>query len=254
MPNIIESIINWASNNVMLIIIGGFLGYVIWSFVKIKSSKIAKPIDRSDIERKNYIKRMKYNVSTRYKKLFMGYEIIRSNGTLEPNGRKLLGKIVKYLETEIPDGEVITNTSTGISQFKTNGKKIPVISMVIKPMLFNGLMLNYLAKSQVIILVDNDKTIHKSISKEKIYIMDGIGVNNYFGIYHSMGGETEEVMAQNIRNFDVFKTDLNSLASIYFAKAQEQSTFDPAYAHAMALEQRKLEVELAKGKGKKDSI
>ena len=44
------------------------------------------------------------------------------------------------------------------------------------------------------------------------------------------------------------------MASVYFAKSQEQSTFDPVYAHQMAMEQRKLEIELAKRKGKAESV
>lgn len=229
---VLDKIINFAMSNILYLVAIGVVIYIIHEYFSFKKRIKFKPLNRSDIERKNMIERMKYNVSSQFKWLY--------------RGKNLLGKITHYVETEM----------------KENPKNIPIITMVIKPTLFkNWKIVNPFGKSQIIMVENNREVIQKTMIKAKdgfklgndLTITDSIGITNYFGIYHTLN-DKEEKMVKNIRNLDVFKTDINNLASIYFVKSQEQSTYAPEYAHQLAMKEKELQIELAKKKGKMETI
>jgi hypothetical protein len=96
------------------------------------------------------------------------------------------------------------------------------------------------------------KAIEMSYGDKTIYIDERVITDWYFGIYYDLSMKKE--LTEHIVNDNVFKTDLENLASIYFAKSQEQSTFTPDYAHDMAMREKELQIELAKKRGKMTSI
>ncbi len=78
-------------------------------------------------------------------------------------------------------------------------------------------------------------------------------INYYFGIYFDEK-DVETIHSPNIINTRVLKTDVEQLASRYFTKSQEQCVYSPEMAHQFALKERELAIEMAKAKGKRESV
>jgi hypothetical protein len=95
---------------------------------------------------------------------------------------------------------------------------------------------------------------NKYISRmgNKLYMPKWLAIDKYFGKYYDVA--TLNTHHRIILRDDVLRTDIEEMASIYFAKSQEQSTFDPEHAHSMAMREKELEIELAKKKGQQESI
>ena len=74
----------------------------------------------------------------------------------------------------------------------------------------------------------------------------------YFGIYYDLSIEKQH--KDLIIEHNVLRTDINLLASRYFVKSQEQATYDPDKAHALAMKEKELQIELAKRKGKVETL
>ena len=208
------------------LIIIGVLAIGLWIiyefFLKGSGEKKLKPISRAEIERKNFIEKMSVNESTTYKWLF------RQN--------KMLGKI-KYLQGTEIDGQ-------------TPEEKIKMWEMVVEPNLtfIKWAIKNPFAKEMCLII---NQTKCEFIGDE-INIREYVTFDTYFGIFYDRS--LKDLGTEYLKNMTLYKTDLENLASVYFVKAQEQSTFNPNYAHDVAMEQARTETELAKKKGKVSSI
>ena len=281
---IFDATIDFFFDNMLFLGALGLAVFYGYQYINLKKKTSVKIIDRTDVERKLFIKRMKFNMSNRFRWLYRG-----------KHNKKLIGKITHYMETlpvSLDDSKAMTTIQNKIDPIekkiikvmeqlvkvdlvknrphfeelkkeketlelekeihldKIENIRTRLISMVVQPCLFGGRLTNPLAKPNVIVLQDNG-----NIQKDEpnIYINETLGIANYVGIYHSIGDRENKVI-DNIRETDFRQSDINNLASVYFAKSQEQSTFDPVYAHQMAMEQRKLEIELAKRKGKAESV
>lgn len=218
----LDQVMKFVFDNIWLIVGFGIVIYFIHEYFSFKRRTSFKTINRSEIERKEFIDRMKYNISP-YKWLYKGKEVI--------------GKISNYTE-ELTKG---------------NPKDLKTISLVFRPMLIKRpiKISNPFAKMQPLKIEKNNEIIVQ-VDKDLV-LNETIELSKYSGFYYSIG-KNEPIICENIRNLETFKTDLNSVASIYFVKSQEQSTFDPNMAHDVVMKEKELQVELAKRKGKTETI
>lgn len=232
MANPLELLMKWAMDNVFYIVIVGLIIYVLHNYFKLKRIEKISSVNRGDVERKNIIERLKLNPSNKYKWLYKGTNCI--------------GKITHLIETTI----------------QTNPEKIDIYSLVIKPMLTSKYIkiTNPFAKSKVIevekskqVLVWTDDGDGFAKETNILKINGDIAITQSFGIYHTIGKHEKELVS-NIRDLDVIKTDLNNLASIFFVKSQEQSTYQPQYAHELALKEKEIQLMMAQKKGKMETI
>jgi hypothetical protein len=214
--NPLEAIMLWAENNIFILAMLGLVAFFGYNYLRIKRSSITKPINRSEIERQEFIKRMLPNKDGE-KWLY--------------RGKNNLGKIIL----------------SKVGTIKGNPIDLTIKECVVKPPLFWKIT-NPFAKEKIFqinqkeALFDNDKYV----------IPNWISFDYYFGVYYDLTIPKEHM--EIIKNDNLIRTDLNELASIYYCKSQEQSTFDPIRAHQMALEEKRIELELAKSKSKAESV
>lgn len=228
--NPLDSIIKWAFDNIFILCAFGIAIYFIHGYLDIKKVEKIKAVDRSEVERKNMIDRLKFNTNKRYKWLY--------------KGNHLLGNISSIIG----------------SQTGGNPHPVETLTIAFQPMLISSpiKIKNPFAKKQVVV-IDYANIVMTSdengnvIETNKIVVKDTIAISKYQGVYYTVGS-TEEMIKNNIRDFDVFKSDINSIASIYYVKSQEQSTFAPQYAHELALKEKEIALELAKKRGKMETI
>jgi len=191
---------------------------VFYGYQLLRVKKTYKVLNRSEVERLKFIERMSQNKVIKPMFLY--------------KGKKMLGRITHLKEFA----------------YKGNpkGDNILIDQFVVKPILF-GKIPNPFTKSRVFqIGVDS-----MDISNFKFVIKPYTYLDYYFGVYYD---EDTKAHTEIIKNDNVIRTDLNQLASIYFVKSQEQSTYDPVHAHALALKEKELQIELAKKRGKAETI
>jgi len=213
------------ANQMPILIAAGLVGvYIIYEFFwKSDEKKPPKPIDRREVERKNFIERMELNPSISYKWFLKGANII--------------GKIMFLKETTI----------------EGNPEKHNVIEMVIKPALLSKFKIENPFAKEMCVMIDKKNTDYEKIAfSNELSITDRVTFDNVHGIFYDRSMETE--LAEHIKNDAIFRTDLEQLAAIYYVASQEQSTFDPQYAHEMAMKEKELQIELARKRGKQTSI
>jgi hypothetical protein len=228
--DILAGIMDWVFKNIFYVAVLGLAVYFIHEYFTLKRVEKIKSVDRSEIERKNMIERLKLNPSRKYKWLY--------------KGKKCIGNIQTIVGSTIPH----------------NPEPLEVLTITFRPLLIETpiKIVNPFAKTKPIV-VDNATVIVTQdsygnvVETDKITIQDSIAINQYMGIYYTVGTR-EELIKNNIRDFDVFKTDINNLSSIYFVKSQEQSTYAPQYAHELALKEKEIQLEMAKKKGKMETI
>jgi hypothetical protein len=230
MVNPLDTLLKWAFDNIFYLCGIGLVAYFIHEYFTLKRVEKTKPVDRSEVERKNIIERLKLNPSKKYKWLY--------------KGEKCLGKIQTIIGSTV----------------KGNPEDLEVFTITFKPLLLSNpvKIVNPIAKTKPIV-VDNATVImtkdeyNNVIETDKIVIKESVAVTQYQGIFYTVG-KNEELIKDNIRNFDTFKTDINNLASIYFVKSQEQSTYQPQYAHELALKEKEIQLMMAQKKGKMETI
>jgi hypothetical protein len=217
--------------NNSLYIAGGifllFLGYMV---LKKVTSNITKPISREEIERKNFIDRMKVNVN-------------QSTSKYLYRGKTLIGEI------------------THARNFITNGNphNYLITEMVIKPTLFWKIP-NLLAKEQAFQINlgscdEKNMLINPTVieSGNKMIVPKYISFNYYFGIYYdiTIAREHQDIILQK----DLSLTDLHNEKSVDFAKSQELATIGYVpYAHEMGMKEKDIQHEIARKKGEQQSI
>lgn len=232
MANPMEAIMQFLMDNIFYIVIIGLVFYVIHNYFKLKRIEKIRSVDRSEVERKNVAERLKLNPSNKYKWLY--------------HGNNCIGKISHLIDTQI----------------QSNPEKIEVYTMVVRPLLMEKpvKITNPLAKVKIVevekskqIIVWTENTNGFATESNKLKINDNVAISQYMGVYYTIGIHEKEMIA-NIRDFDVIKTDLNNLSSIYFVKSQEQSTYQPQYAHELALKEKEIQLMMAQKKGKMETI
>lgn len=227
MVNVLDKILQFAFNNLFYIIIIGIIGFIIYRFVIVRRRSV-KIIDRSEVERIKFIERMKAN------KTEIPINFYR-------------GSVNYGLITHYKEYDTIKGRPNKKDKNKEEPEMIKISQMVVKPTLF-GKFPNPFAKSKCFQI--KTSLIKKGTTKWHLPIYQTLDF--YFGIYYD--DSNEETHTRIIKKDNIIRTDLNNVASIYFVKSQEQSTFDPIHAHKMALREKELEIELAKKKGQQESI
>ena len=237
-----QALLDFVFGNITSILIVGGLGFAIWYFLKISSKPRLKPVDRSEIERMKFIERLKVNDSN-YKTLW--------------RGNKKFAKILKMSALEIPVFESIKKKKDPKKEEKRGKPQYEIvqtgtakiIQLVVKPFMFKFLPItNPFSKDMAIQLKIDDLIF----DQDSIIMPSYCYLDFYFGIYYDK--TNEPIHTSYIKRDNVMRTDLNTLASIYFAKSQEQATFDPEHAHALALKEKEIQVEMAKRSGKMSQI
>lgn len=208
--------------NIMYFIIGGAILYVILNYLKFGTRSKIKPVNRAEVERIEFINRMKENKPEVYKYL--------------KRGDSMLGKVIgmRVLKVEKnPHGEAT------------------LCQMIVKPTIWKTAIANPLGKTRCF-SVNTDKIEQLDSVRGVIQLPATMSFDYLLGIYYD--GGTEKIHTDLIKSDNLFRTDLNQLASIYFAKSQEQSTFDPDKAHALAMKEKEIQIEMMKRQGKITSI
>lgn len=229
MVNPIDQLLKFIFDHVFYIVVIGFLGYFAYNYLKIKK-KSFNIVDRSEVERLKFIERMRPNKVDG--KLFLF------------RGKINLGKITHYKMFSVEKSQIKSKKNKEADPIPK--KMINMVQLIVKPTFF--IFSNPFSKAQCYQL--NKKFLERY--SNKIYLPDWLAIDKYFGIYYDL--ETLTTHHRVILKDNVTRTDLNEMASVYFVKSQEQSTFDPVHAHNMALKEKELEIELAKKKGMQETI
>jgi len=263
----LDQVMAFIFNNIFYIVGLGLIIFVLWSYLKISKRTKFTIIDRRKIEKANFIEEMKYNVASKYKLLF--------------KGKQLIGKISHYAEGVVDvKGQSPVNIMKIV--FKPTFRSLPFVKPFTKPEAlmiqddtitpkkskeiekrleeFNQKLETEKDEKKKMKLVDEKMdymiSITPSIVKDngfkRIIISDERSINYYFGIY--LDDKNPDLHSRNVIDTRVLKTDVEQLASRYFTKSQEQCVYSPEMAHQFALKERELAIELAKAKGKRESI
>ena len=208
--------------NIVFILLFGALAFLAIGYFKFGIKRTMMPIDRSEIERMNFIKRMRMNESVQHFKYFR-------------RGKNLIGKITHFSAVKL----------------NTNPHNTEVIQMLVKPFIIPRLkIVNPIGK--ILCMQINKEHTSQNLQKRELIASGGIYFDYYFGIYYDK--QTEAIQTAWIESDSLMRTNWNLGASRYFAKAQEEATFDPNRAHALAMEEKRIQVEQAKRSGKLTSI
>jgi hypothetical protein len=224
--DLIQILIN-NSLYIAVVIFLGFLGYMV---LKKVTRNITKPISREEIERRNFIERMKVNVNqTTSKYLYRGKDMIG-----------VITHARNFITTGNPHNYLITE-------------------MVIKPTLFWKIT-NPLGKEKAFQINlgqcdEKNMLVNPTVieSGDKMIVPKYISFNYYFGIYYdiTIAREHQDIILQK----DLSLTDLHNEKSVDFAKAQELATIGYVpFAHEMGMKEKDIQHEIARKKGEQQSI
>lgn len=216
----LNTVLDFIFQNIYIIAFIGVAGWFIYYLFRVRST--SKILNRSDIERLKFIERMKHNRID--KPMFL------------KKGKNTLGLITHFKQFPI---EVPSNPDP-------KKKKLVVINQMIVRSMFLGKI--PIGKPQAFQIGNSEMNIRGLVAEIKPHVF----LDYYFGIYYDE--ETQPHHTQLIKNDNIMRTDLNSVASIYFVKSQEQSTYDPNFAHQMAMKEKELQIELARRRGKSESV
>jgi len=212
----LDNIVNWIKENAIWIIGALIVGWAIWYFFIRGRGKELKPLNRSEIERENFISRMKLN-HTHYKTLYRGG---------------------KYL------GIVNSLRFTDLNPTQDKAKEKQFIELVYKPPLIDLYLFKiHWFMKEVCVLINTSDVTRDSVENE-LNINPLVTFDKYLGIYYDRKYSNE--FSTYIQIDSQFRTDLENMSSFYYAKAQEQSVIRPEYAHNVLKEEIKLQQEQEK--------
>jgi hypothetical protein len=206
----------------------GGLGFFIWKFGGFK--KRGKVVNRIAIEKRKRIEELSQNdnklpitietglgrqeVDTPYRRLYHGDRFM---GQIRNIGRRIIDN---------PDA-------------KAENKKTSVYELVYNPVWFKKIPNPF--KKEIMLL--GEAGVVLDWSKERITVSSAVSLDAARGYFYSVPDEKD---ALNIMNEHLFKHDAEALGDEYFAESQKRSTIDEDKAHAMAIEQIKLQQEQVK--------
>lgn len=234
------------------VVVGIF--FIAKMFIKISGK--TKILKRSDLEKKELIKSMELNTTKQFKELwhsskFLGKIINYRRVILNPTSIELkelredFAKKYKIFK-ETKDEKVLKELKIITKTIKDEFSK-SVLIIVFKPKLI-GKVLNPFKKEVLQIF---DGLMIKEFDKKKLIIPADVFTDEFMGVFYDL---TDPKFHLNIIHEKMFETDLDAMASVWYVKAQELSTFDPDKAHAMAMKEKELQIELARKRGKMTEI
>lgn len=205
------------ANITWLVLIGAIIFFSA-SYLKFGIGKKVKPVNICDIERMKFIERVKHNRPFNAKWLY--------------RGNNLVGKIVAL--------DMVKNPHE-------------VRRLLVRPMLLSAGKVRISNPIRKMIPFQiNEKIIEHDIYMQEIRVPKWVSFDYFAGIYYD--GTMEDKHIDFIKNDNLFRSGWQQTASIWFAKSQEQSTFDPEHAHQLAMKEKELQIEMAKKKGKITTI
>lgn len=215
----IDNILGFLTHNWLFILLVGAVVYFGYQFFFKRKGKI-KQIDRPEIERKNFVKRMRLNKT--------------KNFTWLCRGGKYIGKIIGMKKG------TVRGYKRGIKGgIEVDNKEFKVYEFAIKPYFIFNICLG---KEIPIVVLSDD--IDENRLEKKMNIKDDVNFDLFEGIYYPKS--IEKTLVNWILYDSVFRTDWENMTNIYFAKSQEQSTFSPEFAHEVLMKQQELAIERAK--------
>jgi len=234
-----QGLLDFVFGNIVYFLAFGGIVYFILNYLNISSKRAFKPVERSEIERIKFIDRLQNN-TTEFRHLF--------------RGKHLIGNI-KKLSVLTVDNPTLYNKKKK-KGFKKEEKtpevsQMTIVQLIVRPTISNMIRIdNPMAKLMAFEI--SIKHIEIDTSKRTMTVPVSVYLDKYMGVYYDKN--TEYVHTAQILKDNVLRTDIDLLASIYFAKSQEQATFDPEHAHALALKEKEIQVELAKRSSKLSQI
>lgn len=249
MVDLLAGISDFVFENIIYFVIVGVVIYVFFLYFKISSKTKFNQVNRAEVERVEFIKRMKEN-----KNSFIGIPRTDVKPTLDDGevpdpqdypttekftilsrGKDIIGKIKAIRKVVLKSGNIEKS----------------VLQMVVKPTIWKTKFENPTSK-EICFQIDCEMVKKWDIDNKDIELYPTTTFDYVLGIYYDI--KSEDLHTNFIKNDNLFRSDLNMLASIYFAKSQEQSTFDPEKAHQLAMKEKELQIELSKKKGQITSI
>lgn len=207
--------------NIMWFVIAGMAVYFISNYFRLGKKLKFKIIDRNEIERIKFVERMKMNPSKDY--------------SLFVVGNRVVGKISHFRQY------TVGNPSKQFTQ------------MLMKPLLISKGNINIANPMAKVRCVEVDSKIVALNSVQKLVIVPAKTTFDFmWGMHYDIGDEKDHLA--NLKQDNVMRTDLDQMGSRYWVKSQEQCVFAPEMALQMALKSQELAIELAKRKGKADTI
>lgn len=204
--DVFEPVLVFLHKNWLLVV----LGIICFVFISDWLKKLSKPkfkvIDRAEIEKNKFIERNKLN-TTIFKFLWRKDE--------------LLGRI----KTMRPD--------------EIDGKK--ALEFVIQRVLnFRFFKINNVFSKLYCLIIYDDPEIIKDFEHRYIELPQTKSFTQYLGIYYDT--IDQEKLLNYVKVYQL-TTDLESMASIYYKHSQDQSTFNPEFAHEVLMKQQEIELE-----------
>ncbi len=215
----LNQIMDFMFNNIFYFIIAGFGIWFLLKYLKFGSRTKVKVISRGEIERLKFIERMKFNESETFKDFVVG--------------DRLRGRITHF------------------RQFTVGNPTKQFTQMLVKPMLIRKLnIVNPVAKHKCVQI--DSKLVTLDEKTKAVKIVDGVFFDFLFGIYYDTVDEKQHL--ENIKSDNVLRTDYDQMAGRYWVKGQQQCVYSPEMALQLALKERELAIELAKKKGKAETV
>lgn len=235
-----DNITEWVVGHWVYILCGGLLVYFIWKFFFAEKKTGFKPIERAEIEYKKYDERMKLNHSF-YNWLWYAN---RNLGKIQKFRMTNLIPIHKLKKVKVAN-EWVEQEKSDEEIEKEKKNQIPVMEMKIKPILFKIPLINFnfIWFTKAYFLIVGVHNIRRDNSRKELIFARDLeiygGSDKFEHIYFDR--TLEEPIKDYVRNTMIYKTDLESSLSIWYAKAQEQATMNPEVAFKILLEHLKLE-------------
>lgn len=206
-----ETIWAYIQNNFFTILVVGALLWLAYEYF-VKRKKPLEPLNRSEIERENFIRRMKLNTSS-YRWFY--------------RGSTLVGEILGVKFTDL--------------------KNIKSVELVLKPpfLYFTIPLIHYEIRfctfTKKICVIAGVENIRRDAFNNSMNISPVVTFDQYLGIFYDRNYFEE--LVPHIRDDTQFRTDWELMSSAYYAKAQEMAVYDPALGYRVLMEQIKLEQE-----------
>lgn len=218
--------------NILYFVIGGVGLFFILNYLKFGTRKKIKVVNIADIERMKFIERMKNNKPALFKSFYRG-------------DTQLVGKIIAMRDLPIKNKDYKANS-------KSVPKQVSVLQLLVKPMLIAKLGITR-PFSKLLPFQINYNVVRFDKYSKSLQVPEWTTFDYFMGIYYD-SSIPEEVHKNIIIDHNLFRSTAQQVASVFFSKSQEQSTFDPDHAHALAMKEKELQIEMAKKKGNITSI
>lgn len=240
-------LLNWLFDNILIVVGAVVLVFFAYQYLKVSKKAKWKVIDRRKIELANFVDSMKYNFTDAYVWLY--------------KGKKRIGRIINYAEFSCPKNIVIFDPKAkGKAKFikpqnprkLKRGEMMDIVSIVFRPCFERIPIANPFAKLDALYIQKHKDCLTVDIMKKRFTIKADRAINRYLGIRFDM--LDSEAMHKNIIYHNILKTDMEQSLSRLWVRTQLECVFDPSVARDSMLKEKELQVELARRKGKAESI